>query len=73
MGLIVALPVLAALMVIVRRILITRIYEGHGFRRTSRERPLLLRVPVAGGGVLVAPGVPPDIVTTAEQAGARRS
>ena len=40
-------------MVIVRRILITRIYEGQGFRRTSRERPLVLRVPAPGGGVLV--------------------
>jgi predicted PurR-regulated permease PerM len=53
MGLIVAIPTLAALMVIVRRILITRIYEGQGFRRTARERPLLLRVPAPQGGVLV--------------------
>ena len=43
-------------MVIVRRILITRIYEGQGFRRTTRERPLVLRVPVPGGGVIVPPG-----------------
>jgi predicted PurR-regulated permease PerM len=50
LGLIVALPTLATLMVIVRRILITRIYEGQGFRRTSRERPLVLRVPAPGGG-----------------------
>jgi len=53
MGLIVAVPTLAVLMVIVRRILITRIYEGQGFRRTTRERPLLLRVPAPGGGVIV--------------------
>ena len=53
MGLIVAVPTLAATMVIVRRILITRIYEGQGFRRTTRERPLTLRVPAPGGGVLV--------------------
>jgi predicted PurR-regulated permease PerM len=53
MGLVVAVPTLAAVMVIVRRILITRIYEGQGFRRTARERPLLLRVPAPGGGVLV--------------------
>src|SRR5947207_13318339 len=51
MGLVVALPTLAALMVIVRRILISRIYEGQGFRRTARERALLLRVPAPGGGV----------------------
>jgi predicted PurR-regulated permease PerM len=73
LGLIVALPTLVALMVIVRRILITRIYEGQGFRRTSRERPLVLRVPAPGGGVLVPPGPQPDVVTTAERGGVRRS
>ena len=73
LGLIVALPTLAALMVIVRRILITRIYEGQGFRRTTRERPLLLRVPVPGGGVLTPPGPPVDIVTVAERAGRTKS
>jgi predicted PurR-regulated permease PerM len=73
LGLIVALPTLAALMVIVRRILITRIYEGQGFRKTTRERPLVLRVPVPGGGVIVPPGVQVDIVTNAESAGVTRS
>ena len=38
LGLLVAVPALAVIMVIVRRILITRIYEGQGFRRTTRER-----------------------------------
>lgn len=69
LGLIVAVPTLAALMVIVRRILITRIYEGQGFRRTARERPLLLRVPVTGGGVLIPTGPPLDLVTLAERQG----
>jgi predicted PurR-regulated permease PerM len=73
LGLIIALPTLAAIMVIVRRILITRIYEGQGFRRTTRERPLMLRVPVPGGGVVAAPGPPVDIVTTAERAGRTKS
>jgi len=73
LGLIVALPTLAAVMVIVRRILITRIYEGQGFRRTTRERPLVLRVPVPGGGVIAAPGPPIDIVTNAERAGRTKS
>jgi predicted PurR-regulated permease PerM len=73
LGLIVALPVLVALMVIVRRILITRIYEGQGFRRTSRERPMVLRVPAPGGGVLVPPGASVDVVTIAERGGTRRS
>lgn len=66
MGLIIAVPTLAAVMVIVRRILITRIYEGQGFRRTTRERPLILRVPAPGGGVLV-PLEPPDAISLAER------
>lgn len=73
MGLIVALPTLATVMVIVRRILITRIYEGQGFRRTTRERPLVLRVPVPGGGVMIPPGAAYDIVSAAERAGVKRS
>ena len=68
MGLIVAVPTLAVAMVLVRRILITRIYEGQGFRRSTRERPLVLRVPAPGGGVLVPAGdVPIDIVSYAER------
>jgi len=73
LGLIVALPVLVTIMVIVRRILITRIYEGQGFRRTTRERPLVLRVPVPGGGVMAPPGAPVDVVGAAESAGLHRS
>ena len=65
-GLIVALPTLAMVMVIVRRILITRIYEGQGFRRTTRERPMILRLPAPGGGVLVPNGPPIDVVSIAE-------
>jgi predicted PurR-regulated permease PerM len=67
MGLVVAVPTLAVVMVIVRRILITRIYEGQGFRRTTRERPLLLRVPAPGGGVLVPVTVPVDVIALAER------
>jgi predicted PurR-regulated permease PerM len=66
-GLIVAVPTLAVVMVIVRRILITRIYEGQGFRRTTRERPLLLRVPAPGGGVLVPATAPIDVISFAER------
>ena len=61
-GLIVAVPSLAALMVLVRRILINRIYEGHGFRRRQRDRVLLLRVPLARGGVTVPAGPAPDVI-----------
>lgn len=73
LGLIVALPTLAALMVIVRRILITRIYEGQGFRKTTRERPMLLRLPAPGGGVVAMPGRQYDVVSAAERAGVTRS
>ncbi len=73
MGLIIALPTLAALMVIVRRILITRIYEGQGFRKTTRERALVLRVPAPGGGVITSPGDPVDVISAAERAGGKRS
>jgi predicted PurR-regulated permease PerM len=73
LGLVVALPTLAALMVIVRRIVISRIYEGQGFRRTTRERPMLLRVPGPGGGVLAPAGPVPDIITFAESEGRKQS
>ncbi|MFN2563927.1 MAG: AI-2E family transporter [Gemmatimonadaceae bacterium] len=66
-GLLIAVPTLAVIMVVVRRILITRIYEGQGFRRTTRDRALVLRVPAPEGGVLVANGTPVDIVSAAER------
>ena len=66
-GLLVAVPTLAVIMVVVRRILITRIYEGQGFRRTMRDRMLVLRLPAPEGGVLLADGTPVDVVTHAER------
>jgi predicted PurR-regulated permease PerM len=53
LGLVIAVPALASLMVIVRRILINRIYEGKGFRRSTRDRSFTLRVPAPDGGVLL--------------------
>jgi predicted PurR-regulated permease PerM len=53
LGLVIAVPSLAAVMVIVRRILISRIYEGKGFRRSTRDRSFVLRVPAPDGGVLL--------------------
>jgi len=52
LGLVIALPTLATVMVIVRRILINRIYEGRGFRKSTRDRIFVLRVPAPDGGVL---------------------
>ena len=66
LGLLVAVPALAVIMVIVRRILLTRIYEGQGFRRTTRERPLLLRLPASEGGVLVPTGFV-DVISLIER------
>ena len=65
-GLLVAVPTLAVVMVVLRRILINRIYEGHGFRRASRDRALVLRVPAPEGGVLVTDA--PDLDIIAEPA-----
>lgn len=72
-GLVVAVPTLAVLMVVVRRILVTRIYEGQGFRRSTRERPLVLRLPAPGGGVLAPPGPPADVLAVVERSTLRRS
>jgi predicted PurR-regulated permease PerM len=44
-GLLVAVPVLATVMVIVRRIYVHRLLEGKGFRRFVRDAPAEIRVP----------------------------
>jgi predicted PurR-regulated permease PerM len=61
-GLPVAVPLLAVLIVVVRRVLINRIYEGQGAPRAGRERVLVLRVPAPDGGVLVAADPPLDVL-----------
>jgi len=66
LGLVVALPMLVTVMVIVRRILINRIYEGKGFRKSTRDRIFVLRVPVPDGGVLVPISAPPDLIAIRE-------
>jgi len=53
-------------MVIVRRILLTRLYEGQGFRRTTRERPVVLRLPASEGGILL-PRTNMDVVSILER------
>ena len=62
LGLVIAVPTLATVMVIVRRILINRIYEGKGFRKSTRDRIFVLRVPAPDGGVLVPPSRIDDIL-----------
>jgi len=67
LGLVVALPILVTVMVIVRRILINRIYEGKGFRKSTRDRIFVLRVPVPDGGVIVPLGPSPDLIAIREK------
>src|SRR5690242_19430619 len=66
LGLLVAVPGLAVLMVVVRRILLSRIYEGRGFRRTTRDRPLRLRLPTSEVGVIV-PRSYVDVISALER------
>jgi predicted PurR-regulated permease PerM len=44
-GLLVAVPVLAVIMVVSRRVYVHRMLEGKGFRRAIRDRPVELRLP----------------------------
>ena len=71
-GLLVAVPTLAVVMVVVRRILVNRIYEGQGFRRAVRDRSLVLRVPAPEGGVLTPDGPPLDPISILEREPPRR-
>jgi predicted PurR-regulated permease PerM len=53
-GLLVAVPVLAAAMVLIRRIFVHRILEGKGFHRIEKDAPAIISLPT-GDGVLVHP------------------
>ncbi|HVD59441.1 MAG TPA: AI-2E family transporter [Gemmatimonadaceae bacterium] len=62
LGLVIAVPTLATIMVVVRRILINRIYEGRGFRKSTRDRVFVLRVPAPDGGVLTPHKLVEDVM-----------
>jgi hypothetical protein len=53
-GLLVAVPVLATAMVLVRRIFVHRVLEGKGFHRIEKDAPAIVSLPI-GEGVLVHP------------------
>ena len=53
-GILVAVPVLAVVMVVGRRVYVHRVLEGKGFRRAIRDRPVELKLP-NDGAVLVHP------------------
>ncbi|MEP7384025.1 MAG: AI-2E family transporter [Gemmatimonadota bacterium] len=61
-GLPVAVPLLAVIIVVVRRVLINRIYDAQGTQRAGRERVLILRVPAPDGGVIVTADPPLDVL-----------
>ncbi len=67
-GLIVAVPILVVLTVIVRRVLVNRIYEGAAERPLHTDRTLVLRVPAPEGGVTIPDGRLPDLIALAERA-----
>ncbi len=67
-GLVVAVPILVVLTVIVRRVLVNRIYEGAAERPLPVDRTMVLRVPAAEGGVIVPAGTLPDLIAMAERA-----
>lgn len=69
-GLLVAVPTAVVLDVIIRRILINRIYEGQGFRRLVRDSALVVKVPAAESEVIV-PDDPGDVLSGAEDNGPR--
>jgi hypothetical protein len=56
------------LTVIVRRVLVNRIYEGAAGRPLHTDRTLVLRVPAAEGGVTIPSGQLPDLIAMAERA-----
>ena len=66
LGLLVAVPTLVVLQAIVRRILLTRIYEGQGFRRSPRDRVLVLRVPAPEGNIILPESPPVDVISILE-------
>ena len=57
-----AVPLLAVVIVVVRRVLINRIYDAQGTQRAGRERVLVLRVPAPDGGVIVTADPPLDVL-----------
>lgn len=67
LGLVVAVPTLATLMVIVRRIYVHRLLEGKGFRRFVRDSPAEIRLPER---VLRLPAGSVSIPAILEEAGA---
>ena len=67
LGLVVAVPILVVLTVIVRRVLVNRVYEGAADRPLPVDRTMVLRVPASEGAVVVPSGPVPDLIALAER------
>jgi predicted PurR-regulated permease PerM len=59
-GVVVAVPMAAVVMVLIRRVVIHRLYEGQSFRRHAGDRVLVLRVPAPDAAVIA--GAPVDVL-----------
>jgi predicted PurR-regulated permease PerM len=70
-GLIVAVPILVVVTVIVRRVLVNRIYQGAAERPLHSDRTMVLRVPAPEGGVTVPVGTQPDLIAIVERVALR--
>lgn len=51
-GVVVAVPMAAVVMVLIRRVVIHRLYEGQGLRRHAGDKVLVLRVPAPDAAVI---------------------
>lgn len=65
-GLPVAVPLLAAGIVLVRRLLINRVYDRESLLRPAEDGVMILRVPAADGGVLMSTSPPIDVLRFVE-------
>ena len=59
-GVVVAVPLAAVVMVLLRRVVIHRVYEGQSYRRHAGDRVLVLRVPAPDAAVIA--GYPTDVL-----------
>src|SRR6185369_15789049 len=67
-GLVVAVPTLVVVMVVVRRILLNRIYEGRGFRRVVRDHAFIVRAPAPDAGIMMPAPPSVDVLAAADDA-----
>jgi predicted PurR-regulated permease PerM len=56
-GVVVAVPMAAVVMVLIRRVVIHRLYEGQSFRRHAGDRAIVIRVPAPDAATLGGPPV----------------